>query len=204
MVKEDKLLLIFIKNPEPGSVKTRLAASIGDQKAYQVYLKLLRHTIDTASEVNADRQVWYSFYVDPDDFISESDFGKQVQQGEDLGVRMFHAFKSGFSEGYKSIVIVGSDCPDVSPSIIEEAFEKLKRDDLVIGPSADGGYYLLGMKKVHGKLFSGIDWSTEHVLQQTQKKANNLSLSTTTLQELNDIDTIEDLEKAGWDDTTSN
>jgi rSAM/selenodomain-associated transferase 1 len=201
---EDNLLLIFIKNPEPGKVKTRLAATVGPQKAYQIYLKLLSLTIDAASQADADRQVWYSSYIDSEDFISESTFVKKAQSGEDLGARMLYAFESGFNEGYKNIVIIGSDCPGVNPALLEQAFSELREHDLVIGPSADGGYYLLGMKNLYKTLFGEIDWSTERVLEQTLEKANSLSLSVTCLPELNDIDTVEDLEKAGWDEATSN
>jgi rSAM/selenodomain-associated transferase 1 len=198
------LLLIFIKNPEPGKVKTRLAASVGPEKAYQIYLKLLSLTIDAATQVDAVKQVWYSSYVDSDDFISEKNFNKRKQMGENLGARMLHAFKGGFKEGYDNIVIIGSDCPDVNHVLLEQAFIDLSEHDLVIGPSADGGYCLLGMNKLEAELFRDIDWSTEHVLEQTLEKAKSLTLSVTCLPELNDIDTIEDLEKADWDETTSN
>lgn len=203
-MKQHNLLLIFIKNPEPGDVKTRLAASIGNQKAYQVYLKLLSHTLKSAAGVDVNRQVWYSSYVDSDDFISELDFKKRLQQGENLGARMLYAFKTGFDKGYRKIVIIGSDCPDVTPSVIEQAFEELTENDIVIGPSIDGGYYLLGMKKMCKELFRDIDWSTERVMGQTLERVNNLSLSIYRLPELNDIDTVEDLKKAGWDDKTTN
>ena len=201
---EENLLLIFIKNPEPGKVKTRLAATVGPEKAYQIYLKLLSLTIDTAMEVDADRQVWYSSYIDSEDSISETDFKKRKQVGKNLGARMLHAFNSGFKEGYDNIVIIGSDCPDVNPVLLEQAFNELSEYDLVIGPSADGGYYLLGMNKLQPELFRDIDWSTERVLKQTLEKAKSISLSVASLPELNDIDTIEDLEKADWDEATSN
>ena len=201
---EENLLLIFIKNPEPGKVKTRLAATVGPEKAYQIYLKLLSLTIDTAMEVDADRQVWYSSYIDSEDSISETDFKKRKQVGKNLGAKMLHAFKSGFKEGYDNIVIIGSDCPDVNPVLLEQAFNELSEYDLVIGPSADGGYYLLGMNKLQPELFRDIDWSTERVLKQTLEKAKSISLSVASLPELNDIDTIEDLEKADWDEATSN
>ena len=201
---EENLLLIFIKNPEPGKVKTRLAATVGPEKACQIYLKLLSLTIDTAMEVDADRQVWYSSYIDSEDSISETDFKKRKQVGKNLGARMLHAFKSGFKEGYDNIVIIGSDCPDVNPVLFEQAFNELSEYDLVIGPSADGGYYLLGMNKLQPELFRDIDWSTERVLKQTLEKAKSISLSVASLPELNDIDTIEDLEKADWDEATSN
>jgi rSAM/selenodomain-associated transferase 1 len=202
-VRESNLLLIFIKNPEPGKVKTRLAATVGNQKAYQIYKKLLSHTLKTASGVDVQRQVWYSSFVDSNDFISESTFVKKAQSGKDLGARMLHAFKTGFDDGYKNIVIIGSDCPDVTTRIIEQAFDQLNKHDVVVGPSADGGYYLLGMNKMHGDLFSDIAWSTEHVMEQTLEKINDLSLSLSLLTELNDIDTIKDLKKARWDDATS-
>jgi rSAM/selenodomain-associated transferase 1 len=201
-VTENNLLLIFIKNPEPGKVKTRLAATIGNNKAYQIYLKLLKHTIRAAQDVDADKQVWYSALIDSDDFISEPEFEKKLQRGKNLGARMLHAFKNGFNEDYDNIVIIGSDCPDVNPVLLEQAFIELRKHDLVIGPSADGGYYLLGMNTLREELFSDIDWSTERVLEQTLEKAKSLSLSVTRLPELNDIDTIEDLVKAGWDEAT--
>jgi len=198
-VSEDNLLLIFIKNPEPGKVKTRLAATIGNQKAYQIYLNLLKHTLRVAQQLKVNKQVWYSAFINTEDFINEPEFEKKLQQGDNLGERMFHAFADGFDEGCKNIVIIGSDCPDVTPSLLNQAFEELTTHDMVIGPSADGGYYLLGMNKLRADLFSDIDWSTEHVLDQTIAKAESLSLSISFLRELNDIDTIEDLKKARLD-----
>lgn len=196
----NNLLLIFIKNPEPGKVKTRLADSIGNQKAYRVYLKLLKHTVDTAKGLDAGRQVWYSSFIDRQDFIPETKFEKRLQQGEDLGERMLHAFRSGFDEGYSSIVITGSDCPDVTPALLKRAFHELKTSDVVAGPSSDGGYYLLGLNQVQEDLFRDISWSTEQVLDQTIKKAKGLSLTLSFLPELNDIDTIEDLKKSDLND----
>lgn len=194
-VIQNNLLLIFIKNPEPGKVKTRLASSIGDQKACQVYLKLLELTLASAKDLEVSRQVWYSSFIDQRDFIPEPEFEKKLQRGKDLGVRMSHAFRNGFDEGYRNIIIIGSDCPGVTPALLKRAFMELETHEVVVGPSADGGYYLLGMNHMHSELFRDISWSTEHVLGQTLKKADELSLNASFLPELNDIDTIEDLRK---------
>ena len=199
-----KVLLIFIKNPELGKVKTRLAKSIGDSEALHVYKKLLNSTVSVAEKTDAHRQIWYSSYLDNKDGIKPELFGKYLQMGSDLGERMKGAFRRAFDDGADRVVIIGSDCPDLSEAIVENAFEQLQENDLVIGPSEDGGYYLLGMNNLQKELFNDIDWSTEHVLEQTLKKAKNLSLRIACLPEQNDIDTLEDLEKAGWDDRNSN
>jgi rSAM/selenodomain-associated transferase 1 len=203
-VHKKQLLLIFIKNPEPGKVKTRLAADIGKEKAFKIYRKLLSHTIKVAQKVDVKRQVWYSSFINRNDFIEGEYFDKKLQSGENLGERMYQAFKKGFDEGYRKIVIIGSDCPDITPALLQQAYEELENHDLVIGPSADGGYYLIGMKNPHSELFLDVEWSTEHVLAQTIEKSKNLSLHLFLLPELNDIDTIEDLNNAGMNDAAAN
>ena len=194
--KSKNLLLIFIKNPKPGKVKTRLAETVGKDKAYQIYLDLLNYTISEAMKVDSARQVWYSSYIDRDDKIDEDSFQKSVQSGKDLGEKMMNAFAQGFKDGYGKIVIIGSDCPEIAASIIEDAFEKLDECDVVLGPSEDGGYYLLGMRQLIPELFSNIDWSTERVLQQTMVAIQQKKLTWHQLPVLNDIDTEEDLKKS--------
>ncbi len=105
---------------------------------------------------------------------------------------MFGAFQYVLNSQSKAIII-GSDCPDISSQIIEEAFIRLDKHDCVIGPSEDGGYYLLGMKKLHSALFEDIEWSSSKVMEQTIRKIESLQLSYTQLPKLNDIDTIDDL-----------
>lgn len=195
-MKRTRLLLIFIKNPEPGKVKTRLAETIGEEKAYQVYRRLLQHTLKAAAGVDAARQVWYSSFIDGDDGISETVFEKKLQQGNDLGGRMSHAFEAGFKRGAGKMVIIGSDCPDISPEIIEQAYHALKTKEIVIGPAKDGGYYLLGMNHYYPELFTGIEWSTGRVLSQTMEKTRKTSLGVYLLPELTDIDTKDDLDKS--------
>lgn len=193
------VLLIFVKNPEPGKVKTRLAGTIGDKNAYKIYLKLLEHTMREASQTGVDKQVWYSSFTDEDDFFDNIQFSKYKQEGANLGKRMKHAFKQAFESGYKQVVIIGSDCPGITKEIIEDAFAKLRTHDLIIGPSKDGGYYLLGMRKLYSGLFSDVSWSTHLVLEQTLNKAKALELAIFELPVLNDIDTEEDLKKSRFD-----
>lgn len=192
----EKLLLIFIKNPEKGKVKTRLAETIDDKKALEVYHRLLSITKRETVSLNSDRQVWYSRYVDKDDIWENGEYEKRLQKGRNLGERMREAFRQAFVDGYEKAVIIGSDCAELTREIIQRAFSKLEDSDVVIGPSEDGGYYLLGMKSFHPELFADIEWSTSSVFTQTVKRAENLGLSLHVLLMLNDIDTEEDLDQS--------
>lgn len=211
-MRNKKLLLIFIKNPRKGYVKTRLAKTVGDEKAYQVYLKLLEHTLSVATKVNAEKQIWYSSFIDEsDDFLGKSSdrlersdvydrrFDKKLQQGEDLGERMAYAFKGGFENKFEKILIIGSDCPGISSAIIEDGFDGLEQNDVVIGPSEDGGYYLIGSNTFIPEIFDGIPWSTEHVYSETINLLQKKNLSYNKLPTLNDIDTEEDLRNSDFE-----
>jgi len=193
---EKNLLMIFIKNPVAGEVKTRLGASIGSTNALQVYKKLLSHTREIAVQVKCDREIWYSSMIDRRDSWNSDLFEKKLQQGRNLGVRMSGAFQQAFEAGYEKAVIIGSDCPELEPQHIEDAFDALRSEDAVIGPSEDGGYYLLGMKKYTPEIFSDIEWSTSSVFEETKRHFEQLGLTCKTLEVLNDIDTIEDLKKS--------
>src|SRR6056297_676468 len=193
---EKNLLMIFIKNPVAGEVKTRLGASIWSTNALQVYKKLLSHTREIAVQVKCDREIWYSSMIDRRDSWNSDLFEKKLQQGRNLGVRMSGAFQQAFEAGYEKAVIIGSDCPELEPQHIEDAFDALRSQDAVIGPSEDGGYYLLGMKKYTPEIFSDIEWSTSSVFEETNRHFEQLGLTCKTLEVLNDIDTIEDLKKS--------
>lgn len=198
-MKHKKLLLIFVKNPEKGTVKTRLAKTVGDDRAYQTYLKLLKLTIDVAGHVKAKKQIWYSSFVDESDGFGGSDFEKRLQKGENLGERMLNAFQGAFDEQFEKVVIIGSDCPDISPEIVEDAFAELDKEDVVIGPSEDGGYYLLGLRKLVPEVFRDISWSTESVYPETVQVLKNKDMSFGKLPTLNDIDTEEDLRNSDFE-----
>ncbi|NBC26688.1 MAG: DUF2064 domain-containing protein [Bacteroidetes bacterium] len=193
-----RLLLIFLKNPVSGSVKTRLAASIGNEKAVEIYNKLINHTVEASRQVETDIQLWYSSFIDQKDGFDGKRFKKRIQQGRDLGARMWYAFQEGFAEGYAKIAVIGSDCPDISPEILESAFRRLDENEVVLGPSEDGGYYLLGMNSRMPFLFSNIPWSTPEVFPETIRRLNERAISYKLLPELNDIDTADDLDQSGF------
>jgi len=192
-----KNLIIFIKNPVLGTVKTRLAKTEGDEVALTIYKDLMDKCKSETLKVDANRYLFYSQEVKEDNW-SQKKFIKKVQSNGDLGDKMKGAFTEVFSDGESKTLIIGSDCYDLTSEIIEEAFETLNGNDIVLGPANDGGYYLLGMKSYHAELFEGIDWSTDVVLKQTIQKARNSKLSVIKLEELIDIDNIYDLEKSGY------
>lgn len=185
------LLLIFTRNPELGKCKTRLAATIGDENALALYTFLLQHTAEITRKVTADKYVYYSEAIWEKDHWDNTIYHKRTQKGKDLGERMANAFKQGFKDGYEKIIIIGSDMYDITQEEIDNAFLVLHTHDFVIGPAEDGGYYLLGMKKIHSQLFQNKEWGTPSVLKATLKdlveeKSGLLALK-------NDIDTYEDI-----------
>jgi len=185
--------MIFVKNPELGKVKTRLAKTIGAERALRVYKKLLAQTNRIANNVNADKAVFYSEYADDFDMWDDHVFQKYVQQGNNLGERMYNAFKRAFGKGYKHVCIIGSDCYELKSWNIEEAFYMLEMKNAVIGPSEDGGYYLLGLNTLDEKFFVNKKWSTEDVFLDTLLDIQKLKLSYSLLETLSDVDYEEDL-----------
>jgi len=186
-------LIIFIKNPQAGKVKTRLAASLGAEKALEIYLDLLQHTRRAALELTAKRYLFYSDFVDEKDEWQAADFFKKAQVGIDLGERMKNAF-SEVLPGHEKAVIIGSDLPGMTGEILAEAFSKLDHADFVIGQAEDGGYYLLGMKEFQPAVFQEISWSTPLVFEQTIHHIQRLG-SFSLLPVLADIDTAADWER---------
>lgn len=186
-------LLIFSKNIQYGKVKTRLAATIGNEQALFIYQQLVAHTISVTKSLKVDKTVFYSDFINEKDDWENHLYQKELQEGKDLGERMKNAFKSSFTNGYDKVVIIGTDCFELSEGMINTAFERLNGDDVVLGPAKDGGYYLLGVKQFHPSLFENIEWSSEKVLTQTLTIAMRLNLSVFLLPELSDIDTEPDL-----------
>lgn len=185
------LLIIFTRNPELGKCKTRLAATVGDEAALKVYLFLLKHTISITEDLPVVKQVHYSAKVRANDLWNEATFIKKQQIGDDLGIRMHRAFQQGFEDGYKRIIIIGSDMIDLDQQDLEEAFSVLNTNDFVIGPAEDGGYYLLGMRSLKAELFQNKNWGTSSVLKDTLSNLKNENLHL--LQQKNDIDHYEDI-----------
>ena len=182
-------LIIFVRNPEPGKVKTRIAKTMGNEKALEVYKELLLHTYDITKDISCDKFVFYADQITENDLWETSFYHKKLQQGNDLGQRMLLAFRELFGLGYQCIQIIGSDCMELTTDIIETGFKRLHENEVVIGPSADGGYYLLGMRLLIPDVFYKKEWSTEKVFASTLADIKKLSLSYVLLPELSDIDT---------------
>lgn len=189
-----KSILIFIRNPELGKVKTRLAKSIGNQKALFVYERLLEQTRETVLKVNATRLLFYSDYISNSDRWNKNDFIKYLQVSGNLGHRMQEAFEKAFQKGSHKVIIIGSDCYDLLEETINSAFNMLESSDAVIGPANDGGYYLLGMNSYTPEVFRDINWSTSSVFNETVSKFKWLNKTISILPELIDIDEMSDLE----------
>lgn len=186
-------LLIFAKNPVNGQVKTRIAATMGNDTALAVYQSLLAHTNEVTSYLPVDKTVFYSNSIQAGDLWDKTIYKKQIQYGSDLGSRMQNAFGHSFQEGNAAVAIIGTDCFEITSAIIMNAFAWLKIHDVVIGPATDGGYYLLAMKQMHREVFKDIEWSTSEVLNSTLAICDKLNLSVHLLPQLSDVDTEADL-----------
>lgn len=175
-----------------GKVKTRLAATVGDAEALQIYRILLEKTRRAALDVEAERWLFCSDFLEPDDDWPESHFQKFLQSGAGLGERMENAFRQAFDSGAGKVAIIGCDCPDLNGTLLQEAFQRLNEADFVLGPATDGGYYLLGMKHLEASLFRDMEWSTPVVSAETLGRIRALGKSCFLLPELTDVDTEED------------
>ncbi|MBC3785327.1 TIGR04282 family arsenosugar biosynthesis glycosyltransferase [Spirosoma utsteinense] len=190
----ESTLIIFVKNPIPGTVKTRIARTVGNEQAVAVYQHLLRHTQAITRPLRCRRVVYYGDFVNEDD--GWNGYEKQLQSGQDLGQRMQEAFREQFEQGAGPVAIIGSDCLSITACHIEQAFAALARADVVIGPATDGGYYLLAMKKLHPALFDGMPWSQPELGQLTELASRQNGLTVERLDELTDIDEWADYEHA--------
>lgn len=191
MKNKEQLLIIFVKNPEEGKVKTRLAKNTGNKTALEIYNHLLKHTVSTTKTLEVSKTVYYSDQIPSQDLWKNSIFNKALQKGADLGERMENAFRENFSMGFRQIVLIGSDIYDIEKEDIVKAFDALKDHDIVLGPALDGGYYLLGMNSLTSKVFRNKDWGTSSVLESTLNELKHKDIFL--LKERQDIDKYDDL-----------
>ncbi len=190
-------VIVFIKAPVRGQVKSRLAASLGDERTLELYKLFVADIIETAKAAGFPLTIC----VYPPDAVTAvtswlgTDSRVHPQQGEDLGERMENAFARTFAAGIERAVLVGSDILDISPQLLREALASLDANDFVIGPAVDGGYYLVGFRRrtFLPRLFHNIPWGTGTVFDETMAVVREAGLTVHLLRPWHDIDTIDDL-----------
>jgi len=192
------LLLVFLKNPELGQVKTRLAAGIGDAQALAVYQRLLDLTASGCAPLVVQKEAWYAQRMPLEGEWHMPGIAARIQVGHDLGDRMEHAFNTGFTIGHSPVIIIGTDCPGLTTAILQEAIDSLDSHEAVIGPARDGGYYLLGLRTPLTDVFRNKQWSTSSVLAETMTDLDRAGRRTYVLPELIDVDTEADLHDTGF------
>lgn len=191
-------LVIFTRFPEPHKAKTRLIPALGPEGAAALGRDMTRHTLAWVRELATGFAVPAEVRFEGGDAermaaAFGNGFPYRTQGTGNLGCRMERAFAEAFCEGAERIVIIGTDCPEITPELIRESFERLAICDLVLGPATDGGYYLIGLRHPTPQLFTEIPWGTERVFEETLRRAHDLSLDVSLLKTLSDVDRPEDL-----------
>ena len=186
-------LIIFVRAPRLGEVKTRLAAAMGADEALAAY-RVLVQTVLTSLAPLAPVEVHYTPGNAADEVRSwvPPRWLLRAQGPGDLGARMDLAFTEALAGGAERVALIGSDCPAITVQDIEDAWAALTDHDLVLGPATDGGYWLIALKRAQPALFQGMPWSTSAVLRETLARAVHAGLSVGLLRELADVDTEED------------
>ena len=187
----ESLLLVFAKTPVLGKVKSRLAKSIGEKKTLWIYHKLLANTEDVLQNTFLKVVIFYKGKNANEFKGCFKDFAKKPQIGNDLGERMANAFEWAFNQGYPKVIGIGTDLWDLDQGTIEGALSALDSTNVVLGPTKDGGYYLIGMRKFYPQLFQNKKWGGQDVFEAT---LNDLQSKRVALLKVkSDIDTYKDL-----------
>jgi rSAM/selenodomain-associated transferase 2/rSAM/selenodomain-associated transferase 1 len=191
-------LLVFSRYPEPGKTKTRLASALGVEGAARLQREMAEHALSRARALAAGRPVRLEVHHDGGSAGRMAEWlgpglAYRPQAGGDLGARMEHAFAEAFRTGAERVVLVGTDCPGITTTILRSAIDLLGVFDLVLGPARDGGYYLIGLRKQAPGLFRDIPWGTATVAARTLETAAELGLRAVTVDPLVDVDRPEDL-----------
>lgn len=190
-----KAIIIFQKNAELGKVKTRLAEGVGDQAALAIYTLLVDYTHEVLAGTEATKFLFYSNYIPEEDAEFGDDYKFELQSSGDLGKKMCEAFAHVFKNDYDQVLVIGTDCAELSVALIAEAFQSLTNHQVVLGPATDGGYYLLGMREFIPGVFDHIPWSTDQVAGLTKEYLLQNDISFKLLKTLSDVDHQEDWEK---------
>ncbi len=196
--KTQSRLILMLKYPQAGEVKTRLIPALGGRRACELYRALVRHTLNEVERFTAQEQVSVEARVADvpvDGAVSQWLEGVHFRlQGDgSLGQRMERAVQDAFADGAPSVVVIGADCPQLTRERLRAAFRALESKDVVLGPATDGGYYLIGMRRFLPELFRGIHWSSALVLEQTLTALRQARIEGQLLDTLHDLDRPEDL-----------
>lgn len=191
-------LIIFVRTPEAGKVKTRLMKDLGSDRTLRAYKSFVADTMKVCESLKEADRFLACFPTTNDAFLNrlsrKHEFkGEFDQKGKDLGEKFINAFSDKFKEGYDKVVLIGSDSPTIPADFIEQAFDELDRNDLVLGPCTDGGYYLIGAKKLFKNVFKGIPWDSSEVLNRTLDKLYSGRIKFSLLPFWYDVDNIDDL-----------
>jgi uncharacterized protein len=196
-ISDKRCILVFVRAPEKGKVKTRLANTIGHDAAFHLYMSFVADELDMLRNLFFDVIICFHPYTERHSVENwlNHEFYFMAQHGDNLGQRMDHVFKEVFSQGYQQALLIGSDLPNLPSSIILDAFDHLTRYDAVIGPSEDGGYYLIGFcdNSYYREIFMQIGWGTAGVFEQTLLCFHERQLNYHALAKWRDIDNYEDL-----------
>ena len=192
-----KALVVFVKAPETGNVKTRLQAGLGRDKTIKVYKSFIQQVLETCNRVKGVDQFLACAPSDEYPFLKSMARRFKIetfnQRGKDLGRRIVNGFNDCFRQGYRDVVIIGSDSPTIPHEYISLAFRRLNEHGFVIGPCCDGGMYLVGVReKVNPKVFEGVPWDTSDVLNTIIKKCLRLKVDFTLLPFWYDVDDLRD------------
>lgn len=185
--------MVFTRDLVAGRVKTRIGRVLGDDVALDVHRRLCLHTRRILEQVSADKWLCIDQHPEGEWLWGEGVFRLMIQQGNDLGARMSNAFQQAFQSGYRNVLIIGTDCPGLTPALLNEAISGLSDVPAVVGPAADGGYYLLALTGPVPELFTGKAWGTDGVFAATIADLQNLGLRYFLLPVLPDVDTPADL-----------
>ncbi len=189
-------LFVMAKDPQAGHVKTRLCPPLSPEMAARLYRCFLLDVLDLVAGVpGVDPVVAYTPAEARSAFaaLTNGNFLLVPQEGSDLGARLENTFRTLFRQGYHRVAAVSTDSPDLPPEYLREAFRRLERSPVVMGPCPDGGYYLIGMSRLVPELFREMPWSTEHVVPLTEERTRQLGLDLARLPEWSDVDTAADL-----------
>jgi hypothetical protein len=190
----NRALIVFTRYPVAGQAKTRLIPALGAEGAANLHRRMTEAAIAQAKPLKVDILIDFTgATLDQMQSWLGADLHYRSQCPGDLGDRLIHACQTAFDQGYESVVMIGTDCPGLDAETLAIAFERLIASEMVIGPTTDGGYYLIGLRRPIEELFTGIAWSTEIVFQQTLSIAQALQLSIAKLPLLSDVDRPEDL-----------